>query len=138
MTRLVADASVRALEFEEEIELIVGSPPRWCKGASVFISEAERREAYEGHRGVLGGWLGGHAGNRSQSFWQYDTDLPEEPKGDERLLWLAEHGHLLDPAELSEIAQTSKAAQDRIGTAAETSFDPKTATLYDRVCEALP
>ena len=94
----------------------------------MFASEAERRAAYEGHRDQLGTWLGGFAGNRSSSFWEYDSDLAERPEGDDRLLYLAEHGHL-EPLELSEIAQTSKNARARIGTNGETRFDAETATL---------
>ena len=65
------------------------------------------------------------------------TDLPERPEGDERLLWLAEHGHL-EPAELAKIARTSADAKARIGTIAEVSADVKTAALYGRVTKALP
>ena len=136
MGRVVGTAAERELDFEEELELMIGDPPNWCEGDSVFASEAERRAAYEGHRDQLGTWLGGFAGNRSSSFWEYDSDLAERPEGDDRLLYLAEHGHL-EPLELSEIAQTSKNARARIGTNAETRFDPETATLYSRVCEAL-
>jgi hypothetical protein len=136
MGRVVGNAADRELEFEEELELMCGAPPRWYDGESAFADEAERRAAYEGHRDRLGGWLGGFAGNRSVAFWRYDSDLDEEPEGDDRLLWLAAHG-CLEPGELSEIAKTSEDAKDRIGTTAEVIYDVKTATLHERVTKAL-
>ena len=136
MGRLLGTAA--ELAFEQEIELMLGEPPNWYEEDSAFSSEeADRRAAYEAHRDRLGGWLGGFAGNRSWSFWRYESDLSEAPKGEEGILWLAGHGYL-EPKELSEIAQTSADAKARIGTIAELSADVKTAALYGRVTKALP
>ena len=136
MGRVVGTAAERELDFEEELELMIGDPPNWCEGDSVFASEAERRAAYEGHRDQLGTWLGGFAGNRSSSFWEYDSDLAEA-RG-------RRPAAVCSPSTAtwsrSSYPRSPRRPRTRGLGSARTprrASTPKTATLYSRVCEAL-
>src|SRR5829696_6575708 len=125
-----------------EAELRYGCVPRWRSPhgtESMFLSDEERREAWEFNRDrLMTDYLEPPfiPGRRPEAWWEYEAGRPRyltqvdsyrdlttatrlrHERQVESLSWMARHGHLTPP-ELEVIEQQGAEARERVGTGDE-------------------
>jgi len=157
-------------ESAVEDELRYGCVPRWRSPhgtESMFVSDEERREAWEVNRDrLMTDYLEPPSipGRRPQAWWEFEAGRPQylteidrrdldlttatrqrHERQVESLSWMARHGHLTD-LELEVIEREAAEARERIGTGREQKAalspdfggDKLRVAVWEAVCAALP